>query len=306
MQSPPSSVLVSINGFDIHYYGLIMFCAIAAGIFVMRTIAKKFYKDVDTEIIVDILPVIILSSILGARLYYVFMDWPYFSRHAPEILALWHGGMSIHGGILGGVISGLIYSKIKNINFLKYSDIFAYGLCVGQAIGRFGNYFNCEAFGKPCSIPFIKLFIPAAYRPCGYENFEYFHPTFLYESIWDILVFFVLLFVIRKICPRKIRDKEQSDVNEFWECHIEKVSSDGSKARGGNCDTRLEKNTKDGVIFFAYLILYSAGRIFIETCRLDSVRNFYGIEVAHIASAVMILIGIIGLLVICQKKRQDS
>ena len=114
MQSPPSSVLVSINGFDIHYYGLIMFCAIAAGIFVMRTIAKKFYKDVDTEIIVDILPVIILSSILGARLYYVFMDWPYFSRHAPEILALWHGGMSIHGGILGGVISGLIYSKIKN------------------------------------------------------------------------------------------------------------------------------------------------------------------------------------------------
>ena len=264
MQSPPSSVLISFNGFGIHYYGLIMFCAIAAGILVMRSIAKKYYKDINTEILLDLLPAIILCAILGARFYYVIMDWNYFSSHLSEIFALWHGGMSIHGGIIGGVLCGFIYTKIKKINFLKYSDIFAYGLCIGQAIGRFGNYFNCEAFGKPCSIPFIKLFIPPAYRPYGYENVEYFHPAFLYESLWDILVFCILFFAVRKI-----------------------------------------RNIKDGVIFFSYLILYSAGRMIIETCRLDSVRNFYGIEVAHIASAVLILTGILGLFIIYKKKRQD-
>ena len=88
MQSPPSSVLISFNGFGIHYYGLIMFCAIAAGILVMRSIAKKYYKDINTEILLDLLPAIILCAILGARLYYVIMDWNYFSSHLSEIFAL--------------------------------------------------------------------------------------------------------------------------------------------------------------------------------------------------------------------------
>ena len=261
MQSPPSSVIVSINGFSIHYYGLIMFCAIAAGIFVMRSIAKKYYKDVNTQILLDMLPPIILCAILGARLYYVFMDREYFSSHISEIFALWHGGISIHGAILGGILSGFVYTKIKKINFLKYADVFAYGLTIGQAIGRFGNYFNCEAFGKPCSIPFIKLFIPLPYRPYGYESYEYFHPAFLYESLWDIAVFLILFFVIRKIT-----------------------------------------GIKDGVIFFSYLILYSIGRIAIEACRLDSVRNIAGIEIAHIASAVLILAGITGLFFVYNKR----
>ena len=108
MQSPPSSVLVSINGFSIHYYGLIMFCAIAAGIMVMRFVAKKYYKDISTEILLDMLPAVILCAILGARLYYVAMDWQYFSRHIGEIFALWHGGISIHGAILGGILSGFV------------------------------------------------------------------------------------------------------------------------------------------------------------------------------------------------------
>ena len=262
MQSPPSSVLVSINGFSIHYYGLIMFCAIAAGILVMRFVAKKYYKGISTEILLDMLPAVILCAILGARLYYVVMDWRYFSSHLGEIFALWHGGMSIHGAILGGVLSGLIYTKIKKINFLKYADIFVYGLSIGQAIGRFGNYFNCEAFGKPCSIPFIKLFIPLPYRPYGYESYEYFHPAFLYESLWDIAVFLLLFFVIRKIT-----------------------------------------GLKDGVIFFSYLILYSIGRIAIEACRLDSVRNILGIEIAHIASLVLIFAGVAGIIFLYKKAK---
>ncbi len=199
MQSPPSSVALSIGSYDLHYYGIIMFAAIAAALFVIRAVAKKYYKDVSTDIIVDILPVIILCSILGARLYYVIMDFSYFSRHLNQIFAVWNGGMSIHGGILGGIISGLVMAKIKHIKFLKYADVFVYGIAIGQAIGRFGNWFNCEAFGRPCEIPFIKLFIPYAYRPAGFEHIEYFHPAFLYESLWDICVFLILFFVIRKI-----------------------------------------------------------------------------------------------------------
>ena len=204
MQSPPSSVISSLGGFDFHYYGLIMFISIITALWVIKSIAKKHYKTIDTEVILDILPLILLSSILGARLYYVILDLPYFIKYPEEILAIWNGGMSIHGGIIGGLTAGFILAKIKQIKFLKYADVFSYGLIIGQAIGRLGNWFNCEAFGKPCSIPLIKLYIPAEHRPFGYEQYQYFHPTFLYESIWNISVFLILFFVIRKIT--KIKD----------------------------------------------------------------------------------------------------
>lgn len=199
MQSPDSSVLFTFGSFSVHYYGLTMFLAIITALFVMRFMIKKYYKEINTEILLDILPAVILFSIIGARAYYVIMDFSYYSKHLSEIVAVWNGGLSIHGGIIGGILSGLILSKIKKINFLQYADVFSYGLVIGQAVGRFGNYFNCEAFGKPCSLPYIGLFIPKQYRPTGFEDFDYFHPTFLYESIWNVIVFLILFFVIRKV-----------------------------------------------------------------------------------------------------------
>ena len=261
MQSPPSSVLLNIGGFNLHYYGLIMFFAIITALFVMHCVAKKFYKDVDTDTLLDILPIIILCSILGARLYYVIMDFSYYSKHLAEIPAVWQGGMSIHGGIIGGVLAGIIVAKVKKISFLKYADVFSYVLVLGQAVGRFGNYFNCEAFGKPCSIPFLKLYIPPAHRPFGYENIEYYHPAFLYESLWNVFVFLILFFVVRKI-----------------------------------------PNIKEGTIFFAYLILYSLGRIIVEWCRMDSVLNIGNIAIAQIVSAVVIVLSSIFLIVIYKRK----
>lgn len=262
MLSPKSSVLINIGDFSIHYYGVIMFAAIISALLVIRFIAKKYYKDIDTEIILDILPIIILSAIFGARIYYVLMDLQYFSNHLNEIFAIWHGGMSIHGGLLGGIVSGVILAKIKKINFLKYADIFSYGIIIGQAIGRFGNWFNCEAFGKPCFVPVLKLFIPEEHRPFGYENFEYFHPTFLYESVWNIFVFTILFTVIRKI-----------------------------------------PSVKEGTIFFSYLILYSVGRFFIEWCRIDSIRNLWGLPIAQIISFVIVFFSTIFLFRIYKKKR---
>ncbi len=203
MISPTSSILISINGFSIHYYGLIMFFAILTAVLVICFVSKKYFKDVDTDLILDILPVVIIFSILGARFYYVLLDWNYYSKHLSEIFAVWHGGMSIHGGIFGGIISGLVVSKIKKIDFLKYADVFSFGLVLGQAIGRFGNYFNCEAFGKPCNIPYLGLYIPPEHRPFGMEDISFFHPTFLYESIWDIFVFLILFFVIRRLSGLK-------------------------------------------------------------------------------------------------------
>lgn len=196
--SPESSVIFSVNGFDIHYYGVIMFFAIISALLVIREMCKRYYKDVSTDILLDILPIIIITAIIGARLYYVVMDIAYYINHPLEIFAVWNGGLSIHGALIGGIGAGFFLAKKHKISFLRYADVFSYGLVIGQAIGRFGNYFNCEAFGKPCNLLF-KLFIPMTHRPDEFMDVQYFHPTFLYESFWDITVFLILFFVIRKI-----------------------------------------------------------------------------------------------------------
>ncbi len=197
MQSPDSAIIFSIGNFDFHYYGLIMFFAILLGIAVIFLIAKKYCKDISVETLLDILPIIIISALFGARLYYVLMDFSYYSKYPMEIFAIWQGGISIHGALIGGVVCGIILAKKMEFNFFKYADIFSFGLLIGQAVGRFGNYFNCEAFGKPCDLPF-KLYIPESHRPLEYFQYEYFHPTFLYESVWNLISFCLLFYIFRK------------------------------------------------------------------------------------------------------------
>ena len=194
MQSPPSSIIFSIGAFQLHYYGLIMFFAIVSALLTMRFVAKKYFKEADTSILLDILPPIILSAILGARIYYVLMDFSYYSTHLSEIFAVWNGGISIHGALIGGILAGFVLSRKEKFSFLKYADIFAYGLLIGQSVGRLGNYFNCEAFGLPTSLPW-GLFIPESHRPLDYFRFSYFHPTFLYEILWNLFAFCVLIFI---------------------------------------------------------------------------------------------------------------
>ena len=111
-------------------------------------------------------------------------------RFPTEILAIRHGGISIHGAILGGLIGLFIFAKRHKISALKLCDISALGLVIAQAIGRWGNFFNSEAFGSPTEMAW-KLYIPGQYRPIPYTNYEYFHPTFLYESILNILIFII-------------------------------------------------------------------------------------------------------------------
>ena len=202
MFTSPGEIIVKIGNVSIYYYGLIIAIALLSGILISGRIAKKFYPDLNYEIIYDITPSIIIGAILGARLYYCLLSYDYYITNPIEILELRHGGLSIHGAIIGGLIGGIIYAKKHKLPILKLCDIFSFGLVMGQAIGRWGNFFNSEAFGTPTA-NFLKLYIPVYKRPLEYLQFEYFHPAFLYESILDILIFLVLLFLIRKIAKGK-------------------------------------------------------------------------------------------------------
>lgn len=179
-------------------YGIIMGTAIAVSVFLLSKIRKKHYNSLISEdMLYDLSFWLIIGGVLGARLWYVLLNLHYYSLHIDEILALSQGGISIQGAIIGGVLAGFCYTKKHHLCFLRLADLFAFVLPVGQSIGRWGNFFNSEAFGRPCDLPW-KLYIPIENRPVQFSGFEYFHPTFLYESIANIAVFFVLYFLLRK------------------------------------------------------------------------------------------------------------
>lgn len=192
----PGDVAFNIGPLPVYYYGIIIATALLTGGLISYFVAKKLYPEINPEIVFEIYPSIIIGAILGARIYYCLLSHAYYSQHLIEIFAIRHGGMSIHGGILGGLILGIIYAKRHKLNILKLCDIISYGLIIGQAIGRWGNFFNSEAFGRPTEF-FLKLYIPISKRPIDFMQYSYFHPTFLYESILDICIFLILFFLIR-------------------------------------------------------------------------------------------------------------
>lgn len=202
MFTSPGDIAFHVGPVPIYYYGLIMAFALLIGGGIAYFVTKKFYSELNPEIIYDIYPWIIICSILGARIYYCLLSYAYYSQNPLEIIQIWHGGISIHGAIIGGLIGGIIYAKKHELPILKLCDIFSYGLVLGQAIGRWGNFFNSEAFGRPTE-SFLKLYIPIYKRPLEYMQYNYFHPTFLYESIFDVCIFLVLFFVIRKCAKNR-------------------------------------------------------------------------------------------------------
>lgn len=198
----PGEIAFGFYGVDVHYYGIVMACSILLGVAVAKRICESFYKNIDTEVIYDISPIVILGAIIGARLYYCLLSLKYYVLSPLEIFMVWQGGLSIHGALIGGLLSGLWYAKRHNLPFLKLCDIFTYGVVLGQALGRWGNFFNSEAFGNPTDLPW-KLYIPIYKRPLVFLQNDFFHPTFLYESLADILIFLVLFFIVRKLSKGK-------------------------------------------------------------------------------------------------------
>ncbi len=184
----------------IRWYGVLIAAAIVLGLQLSRYLAT--YRRIKPDDISDLAIWLVIGAIPCARLYYVLFQWEYYSQHLDQVATIWRGGIAIHGAILGGMLAAMIFSRLKKISFWQLADLVAPSLILGQAIGRWGNFFNSEAFGDPTDLPW-KLFIPPARRPLAYRNSAYFHPTFLYESVWNLMVLGILLALFFKFPKAK-------------------------------------------------------------------------------------------------------
>ena len=251
----PGGILFEIGPITVRWYGLLIASAVIIGIFLSEYLAKQ--RNVKPYIVSDLAAWLVIGAIPCARLYYVIFQWQEYSQRPGDIFAIWKGGIAIHGAIIGGTIAALIFAKLNKVAFWQLADVVAPSLILGQVIGRWGNFFNSEAFGSPTDLPW-KLYIPPSNRPLEYINNEYFHPTFLYESIWNLMVFALLMFLF------------------FW-------------------GLQNKDKFKVGTIALTYMTAYSSGRIWIEALRTDSL--YLGpLRVAQLISLIAIVISIVGLI----------
>jgi phosphatidylglycerol---prolipoprotein diacylglyceryl transferase len=194
----PGSVIFHLGPVVVRWYGLMFALAFVCVIFVATRLGRQF--DIKDEDMINCALTNFVGGVVGARLYFVALKWDTFKDHLDQIGQTWLGGLSIHGGVIGACIFSAVFCWRRKIPYLTMCDILATAMPLAQAVGRWGNFFNSELFGLPVSADFpIKVFIPLNMRPDNAKNFEYFHATFLYESVWDLLLFFFLYFyVIRR------------------------------------------------------------------------------------------------------------
>jgi phosphatidylglycerol:prolipoprotein diacylglycerol transferase len=250
----PGPTLIDLGPLTIRWYGFLIASAILIGVSLSMYLAKR--RNVNPDLIADLSVWLVVAAIPCARLYYVAFEWERYAQRPEDIVAIWQGGIAIHGAILGGILAALIFSGLNKTSVWLLADLVAPSLILGQAIGRWGNFFNSEAFGSPTDLPW-KLYIPPQQRPSEYINYDYFHPTFLYESLWDLLVFGLLMTLFFRDLNRK-------------------------------------PHLKVGTLALVYAIAYSAGRVWIEGFRTDSLM-LGPIRVAQLVSLGAIALGLIGL-----------
>lgn len=195
MFASPGAIALQLGPLAIRWYGLL----IATGVLLGTTLAHRdaVRRGQDPDKLLNAIVLTVLAALVGARLYYVLFNWEYYGTHPAKILAVWEGGLAIHGGLIAGALATVLYCRHAELSLPVTLDIMVPCVAIGQAIGRWGNFFNQEAFGVPTDLPW-KLYIDPAHRPPQLAAFEYFHPTFLYESLWNVLVFLVLWFGLRR------------------------------------------------------------------------------------------------------------
>ncbi|HGZ9223823.1 TPA: prolipoprotein diacylglyceryl transferase [Staphylococcus aureus] len=185
-------VAFNLGPLSVRWYGIIIAVGILLGYFVAQRALVKAGLHKDT--LVDIIFYSALFGFIAARIYFVIFQWPYYAENPSEIIKIWHGGIAIHGGLIGGFIAGVIVCKVKNLNPFQIGDIVAPSIILAQGIGRWGNFMNHEAHGGPGSRAFLEqLHLPNFIIENMYINGQYYHPTFLYESIWDVAGFIILV-----------------------------------------------------------------------------------------------------------------
>lgn len=198
---PLSPIFLDLGPIKIRWYGLIIGVGALLALWIARreSIKRGFHQDTFVDLVLFAIPI----AILCARLYYVIFQWSYYSQHPNEILKIWEGGLAIHGGLIGAVATGIVYAKVKKLSFWKLADIAAPSIILGQAIGRWGNFMNQEAHGGPVTREFLEgLHLPDFIINQMYIQGQYYHPTFLYESLWN-LVGFLILIMLRKVNLRR-------------------------------------------------------------------------------------------------------
>jgi phosphatidylglycerol:prolipoprotein diacylglycerol transferase len=250
----PGPILVKLGPLSIRWYGLLIASAVIIGVTLSQYLAKR--RNVDPNLIGDLAIWLVIAAIPCARLYYVLFEWDQYAQRPEDIIAIWKGGIAIHGAILGGLLATIIFSRIQKVSVWLLADLVVPSLILGQAIGRWGNFFNSEAFGRPTDLPW-KLYIPPQQRPPEYINFEYFHPTFLYESLWDLMVFALLMYLFFR-------------------------------------DLNRRPHLKVGTLALVYMVAYSIGRFWIEGLRTDSLM-VGPLRMAQMVSLSEITLGLMGL-----------
>lgn len=196
----PGPILVRLGPVAIRWYGLLIASAVFLGLALASFLAKR--RAINPDLMGDLVVWLIVGAIPMARLYYVAFRWEFYRNNLQEVIAIWHGGIAIHGAIIGGTIATLLFARLNAIPFWKLADILAPCTVMGQAIGRWGNFFNSEAFGVPTDLPW-RLYIPIDRRPLELREFETFHPTFLYESLWNLGVLAILLTMFFRVPKAK-------------------------------------------------------------------------------------------------------
>lgn len=263
-----------VFGLEIAFYGVVIACAMLLGITLVTTVAKRTGQD--PEMYFDVSLITIVIALIGARVYYVAFSWENYKDNLWEIFNIRGGGLAIYGGVLAGMASVYLFSRIKKQNFLQMADTICPGLILGQVIGRWGNFFNREAFGGYTDGLLAMALPQEAVRADEITSqmlehlqmadgtaFIQVHPTFLYESLWNLGVLAVLLFLTRR-------------------------------------------KAFHGQIFILYLAGYGAGRFWIEGLRTDQLLiPGIGIPVSQLLSFVLVLAAV-ALSIVLGKRRRKS
>lgn len=193
-------IFLKIGGITIYWYSLLILIGVLVAIYIALKESKKHNMY---DFINDLITYVIVSGILGARLYYVIFNFKLYKNNLIDIFKIWEGGLAIYGGVIAGFLAIVYLAKKRNQKIIKTTDIIVPGLILAQAIGRWGNFFNQEAHGGPVSLEFLKsLHLPNFIIEGMQIGGTYYHPTFLYESIWCVLGF-ILLITLRKLTKRK-------------------------------------------------------------------------------------------------------
>jgi phosphatidylglycerol---prolipoprotein diacylglyceryl transferase len=228
---------IHIGTFTIHFYGIIIMIGVLAATFLAQREADR--RGQDGNLVWDLLIWVLVFGIIGARIWHILTPMPdliaqgvtpgYYLTHPLAAIAIWNGGLGIPGAVIGGVLALFIFARRHHLSFSLWLDLLAPPLALGQAIGRWGNFFNQELYGAPTNLPWA-IYIDPQHRYPGYENVAYYHPLFLYESLWDLANMALLLWLSR----------------------------------------RFHDRLRSGDIFLIYLIVYPVGRFLLEFLRMDA------------------------------------